>query len=127
MGADIVVIRWPGVLGELVADVFTSGLLVNKAVTLFITVFYPVEPRVYCLVTLLLDSVIRNSGSILVVCLYGSVRLGTTKLIQGGTNGDCLRYIEEECPNVCFCYRYKNILDDGGVDMDGTLDRWSGI
>ena len=109
--------------GEVVADVFTSSLPVDKEVTLSDTVPYPVEPRVYYLGTFLIDSVIHNSGSTLVVCLYMNGRLVMTKLIGGGANGDCLFCIEEEYLKLCFHRRCKNIIDDGEVDMDGTIDR----
>ena len=70
----------PEMLGEVVADVFTSGLPVDQEMALFDTVSNPVEYHVYCLGTLLLDCVIRNSGSTLVVCLNGCRGLGMTKL-----------------------------------------------
>ena len=80
-GADLLVMGGPEVLGEVVANVFTSGLPVDKELTLFDMVSNPVEYHVYCLGTRLLDCVIRNSGSTLVVCLHGSGRTGMTKLI----------------------------------------------
>ena len=116
-------IGWLEVFGKIITKVCTVRLPVNKEVTLFGMVSYPVEPRVYCLGALLLDDIICNPGSIYVICLYWSERLGMTKLMQGGTNGDCLFFIEEECLNICFLCRYKNIIDGGGLDMDGTIDR----
>ena len=95
---DLLMMRGPEVFGKVVAEVFIAVLPVNKEVTLFYTVSYPVEPHVYCIGTILLDGVIRNSSSTLVVCVYGSGRLGTTKLVQDGMNGDFLFCIEEECP-----------------------------
>ena len=86
------------VLGELVAKVFTSGLPVDKELTLFYTVSYPVESRVRRLRTFLLYGIIRNSGNTRVVCLHGCGRLGMTRLILGDMNGNCLFSIEEECP-----------------------------
>ena len=71
----------PEVLGEVVTEVFTSGLPLDKKLTLFDTVSNPVESHVYRLGTILLDGVIRNSDSTRVVCLYGCGRLGMTKLI----------------------------------------------
>ena len=111
--------------GEVVTEVFTFGLPVDKEVTLFYTVSNPVESHVYCLGIFLIGGVIRNSGSTVVVCLHRHGRLGMTKLIQDGVNGDCLFCIEEECTEFCFYCRCKNILDDGGVDMDDTIDMWS--
>ena len=71
----------PEVLGEVVADIFTSSLPVDKEETLFDTVYIPVEYHVYRLGMILLDGVIRNFGRSLVVYLYGHGRLVMTKLI----------------------------------------------
>ena len=117
---------WPEVFGEQITIFSTFGLQVDNGVTLFDTVYYPVEHHIYCLVMLLLDSINRNSDSILVVCLYVSVRVGMTKIIQGDANGDCLFCMEEECSKFCFQCRCKNMLDDGGVYMDITIGRWNG-
>ena len=48
------------------------GYGVDKEVTLFDMISNPVEHRIYRLGTLLLDGAIRNSGSALGLCLYGS-------------------------------------------------------
>ena len=74
-----------------VLNTVTSGLPVDKESSLFDTVYNLVEPHIYCLGTLLLAGVVRNSGNILVVCLYGHVRLVKTKLIQCGANGDYMK------------------------------------
>ena len=112
----------PEVFGKIITKVFTAGLPVNNEVNLFHTASYPVEFHVYYLGMILLDSVICNYG----VCLYGSGMLRMTKLVLIGTNVYCLFCIEEECPKLCFCYRCKNFFYDSGVDIDGTVDRWSG-
>ena len=70
-------------------------------------------------------SAIYNADSTLLVCLYGSERMGMTKLVQCGMNGDFLFCIDEECLKLCFCCRYKNMYVDGGVYMVHTIDRWS--
>ena len=41
-GADPLVMGWPEVFGEVVVEVFTSGLPLSKKVALFYTVSYPV-------------------------------------------------------------------------------------
>ena len=50
-----------------------------------------------------------------------------TKIIQSSMNGDYLFCIEEEDIKFCFCCRYKDIIDDdSGLDMECTIDMWSG-
>ena len=91
---NLLVMGMPEVLGELVAEVFTSGLPVDKDVTLFYTIYYPLEPHVYHLGTFLLNGIVCNSSSTLVICLYGCGRIVMDKLIQGGANEYCLFCIE---------------------------------
>ena len=78
--ADPLMMGGPEMLGEVVAKVFTSRLPVDEELVLFDTVSNPVESHVYCLGTLLLDCVIPNSSSKLVICLNGCRGLGMTKL-----------------------------------------------
>ena len=78
--ADLLMMGGPEMLGEVVAKVFTSRLPVEQKMALFDTVSNPIESHVYCLGTLLLDCVICNSGSTLVVCLNRCRGLGMTKL-----------------------------------------------
>ena len=77
---DPLMMGGPEMLGEVVAEIFTSWLPVDQDMALFDTVSNPLESHVYCLGTFLLDCVIRNSGSTLVVCLNGCRELGMTKL-----------------------------------------------
>ena len=76
----------PEVLGEIIIKVFIAGLPMNKEVTLFHMVSYSVEHHIYCIGIILLDIVICNAGSTLIVYLYGSGRLRMTKLIQSVTS-----------------------------------------
>ena len=78
--ADLLMMGGPEMLGEVVTKVFTSWLPVDEELVLFYTVSNPVESHVYCLGSLLLDCVICNPGSTLVVCLNGCRGLGMTKL-----------------------------------------------
>ena len=67
--------------GKIIIKVFTSGFAVNKEVSLFYMISYPVEHRIYYLGTLLFDNIIYNSDITLFVYLYGSLRLRMNKLI----------------------------------------------
>ena len=77
---ELLVMAGLEVLGEVVAEVFTSGLPVDEELKLFDTIYNSIESHVYRLGILLLDCIIFNSGSTLVVCLNGCRGLGMTKL-----------------------------------------------
>ena len=67
--------------GKIIIKVFTSGFAVNKEVSLFYMISYPVEHHIYYLGTLLFDNIIYNADITLFVYLYGSLRLRMNKII----------------------------------------------
>ena len=86
----------PVLFGEISTKICTDYFPVNKEITLCDTVSYSLETHVYCLQTLLIDSIIYNVCRILDVHLYGSARLRVANLIQSVTNGDGFFCIEEK-------------------------------
>ena len=78
---------WSEVCVKIIINVFIAVSPLNKEVVVFHTVSYPVEPHIYCLETLLLDSIFCNTVSIIVVYLYWSGKLRMPNLIQSGMDG----------------------------------------